>query len=98
MYVITRNDLSSAQRAVQAGHVLIETTQAFGPFDEHPSVIICVTKSEHKLNSVNDELLTKGIKTRTFREPDRNHELTAIATRPLRGQEREALSRFQLLT
>lgn len=55
-------------------------------------------KSEAKLKGVIAELYEKNIRLKTFREPDRNNEITAIATEPLYGAERKSLARFQLLT
>ena len=98
VYVIVRNDLSPAQRAVQSGHVLIEMARNFIKInDVHPSVIICIVKDENKLKSTIKELYDKNIKISTFREPDKNNEITAVATEPLYGESRNHLSRFQLL-
>lgn len=98
MYILIRNDLSHEQKAVQSCHAAIEATREFiKPGDVHPSVIICQVKSEHKLQKCCEELKDKGINFKTFREPDRNNEMTALATEPLFGKEREAFKRFQLL-
>lgn len=97
VYVIVRNDLSPAQRAVQSCHAIIEATRNFNMSGEHPSVIICEVKSEHKLREIAEELTGKNIKYSLFREPDRSYEATAIATQPIKMSEREAFSRFQLL-
>lgn len=98
VYVVIRNDLSNAQKAVQAGHALIESTRNFNMNGAHPSVILTVVKSEHKLKEVMDELSKKKIKFSAFREPDIGNQLTAIASEPLYGKDREAFKRFQLLT
>lgn len=99
MYVITRNDLSPAQKAIQSCHASIESAREFiKPNQEHPSLVLCLVKNEAKLKNVIAELYNKNIKIKTFREPDRNNEITAIATEPLYGAERKALVRFQLLT
>ncbi len=98
MYVIVRNDLSPAQKAVQSGHALIEASRKFLAKDaEHPSVIICVVKSEAKLIKCCEELRNCGIQFEEFREPDIGNQLTAIASKPLFGKDREAFKRFQLL-
>lgn len=98
MYVITRNDLPSAQKAVQSCHASMEAAREFiKPHDEHPSLVLCLVKNEAKLKSVIAELYSKNIKMKTFKEPDRNNEITAIATQPLYGADRKALARFQLL-
>ncbi len=64
---------------------------------EHPSVIICVVKSETKLKEIAAELSDQKIKYSAFNEPDKNNELTAIASEPITGMDREAFKRFQLL-
>jgi hypothetical protein len=43
------------------------------------------------------ELADKGIDCQIFREPDIGNQATALASRPLRGAEREAFKRFQLM-
>lgn len=99
VYVLIRNDLSNAQKAVQAGHALIESSRTFiKSNDEHPSVILCTVKSEHKLLSCAKELESQGIEHVIFREPDIGMQATALASKPLVGKDRKAFSRFQLLT
>tara|TARA_B100000614_G_scaffold262909_1_gene300496 strand:+ start:72110 stop:72298 length:189 start_codon:yes stop_codon:yes gene_type:complete len=44
-----------------------------------------------------DALDKAGISYRLFREPDRNNEVTALATETLRGERRSFFKRFQLL-
>lgn len=39
----------------------------------------------------------RGIELREFHEPDLDNALTAIATRPVYGQERNIFKKFQLL-
>lgn len=99
MYVLIRNDLSIPQKAVQAGHAIIESTRHFiSKSDEHPSVILCTVKSEHKLLACAKELEEKGIEHMIFREPDIGLQATALASKPLIGKDRKAFSRFQLLS
>lgn len=97
VYVIVRKDLSPAQRAVQSCHAVIEATRNFNMMGEHPSVIICEVKSEHKLREIAEALTGKSIKYSMFCEPDRMYEATAIASEPLRLEKRDAFKRFQLL-
>lgn len=98
MYVLVRNDLSAAQKAVQSGHALIEATREYMTNDtEHPSVIICVVKSEDKLKKCAEELSEKGISFKHFSEPDIGNQWTALASKPLFGDDRNAFKRFQLM-
>lgn len=99
MYIITRNDLSNPQKAVQATHAAIEATREFlTKEDEHPSVIILIVKGENKLKRSLDEL-SKSLKYKCFYEPDRNNEMTAIAFEPIASDDerRELFSRYQLM-
>lgn len=98
MYILVRKDLSQRQQAVQSCHAAIESARNFiKPGDEHPSTIICSIKSEQKLLMCAKELADKGIDCQLFREPDIGNQATALASRPLRGAEREAFKRFQLM-
>ncbi len=98
MYILVRNDLSQRQQAVQSCHAAIESTRNYiKNEDEHPSTIICSVKSEQKLLMCAKELADKGIDYQIFREPDLQYQATALASRPLRGTEREAFKRFQLM-
>ena len=98
MYILVRNDLSPAQKAVQATHAGIESSRKYLTSDnEHPSVIICSVKNEAKLLKCAAELSNLGIDHQIFREPDIGNAATAIASRPLVGKDRKAFSRFQLL-
>ncbi len=98
MYVLVRKDLNPRQTVVQTSHAAIESARHYlQPDDEHPSVIVCSVKSEQKLLMCADELKEQGIGYQLFREPDLNNQYTALASRPLRGAERNAFSRFQLL-
>lgn len=98
MYGIVRNNISNAQRAVQLGHAVIEAGRTFlKQNDKHPSLIYCVVKSEAKLLKLSKELYDNGIKFKTFREPDMNNEITAIATEPLSYKNKNILKRYQLL-
>lgn len=95
MYVLVRNDLSTPQKAVQSAHAAIEASRAFIKHgEEHPSVIILVVKSEHKLKVIADKL---DVKYRAFFEPDIGNQLTAIATAPISGEQRQFFRKFQLL-
>ena len=99
MYVLIRNDLSNAQRAVQACHAAIESSRKYlKDTDEHPSVILCSVKNESKILKYSDEFSKQGIDHVVFREPDIGNAATALASRPLVGKDRKAFAKFQLLT
>lgn len=95
VYVIVRNDLSPAQKAVQSCHACIEVARSW--YDgEHPSVIIVVVKNEHKLNKLVADLEGE-VDIKVFKEPDIGDQTTAIATRPLYGEARKRFAKYQLL-
>ena len=98
MYILVRKDLSARQQAVQSCHAAIESARNFiNPGDEHPSTIICHVKGEDKLLMCANELKEKGIDFQLFREPDLHNQATALASKPLRGKDRQVFSRFQLM-
>ena len=95
MYIVVRNDLTNAQKAVQSTHAGIEASREYiKKDDEHPSVIITVVKNERKLKKLIDKL---EIEYKVFKEPDIGNEITALATRPLYGEERKIFERYMLL-
>ncbi len=97
VYVLVREDLSPAQRAVQSCHAVIEATRNFNMNGEHPSVIICGIKNELTLKRQIEYLTSNKIKFSKFYEPDINFELTAIATAPISGDTRNLFKKYQLL-
>ena len=94
--MVIRNDLSEAQKAVQACHAVWETADRRG---KHPNIICVVVKSEAKLLKTARELAENKVKFRTFHEPDapQNGKATAICTQPLVGKQRQILQRYKLL-
>jgi len=78
---------------------VIEATKAFDVerLSDHPSVIILSANNENRLHRVRKYLIEQGIRHVHFYEPDMDDELTALATEPIFGSRREALSKYQLL-
>lgn len=101
MYVFVREDLSPEQQCVQCAHSCIEATKAFCSGDQqewvHPHLVVCGVPDEAALDRVMLRLETKSINYRAFCEPDRNNEITAIATSPIRGKLRKVFSGYRLL-
>lgn len=93
-YVIVRNDMSTAQKAVQGTHAAIERFKSKN-LNLHPSVIYVVVKNEKKLRKVMGDLLDKDINFSIFRESmsPYNNEITAICTEPLEGDRRNYLKK-----
>lgn len=99
VYVFIRTDLSLPQQCVQSCHSCIEASKAFHleKLDDHPSVIILDIKTEAKLTNVRNYLSSVGIKFVSFYEPDRDNELTSIATEPIFEDRRRFFKKFQLI-
>lgn len=87
VYLITRKDLCPAQQAVQAAHALQEFNR------DHPELAkewhstsnhLCflAVNNETSLLSLLQRTMGRGYLVSVFREPDRDHELTAIAIEP----------------
>ncbi|MEM9347587.1 MAG: peptidyl-tRNA hydrolase [Planctomycetota bacterium] len=98
MYVLVRTDLPPAQQAVQSCHASIEAARQFlEPDAHHPHLVVCGVRGEEALHQARDRLEALGIRCCAFVEPDRDHEVTALATEPLSGGRRRLLRRFKLL-
>ena len=96
VYVFVRNDLTNAQKVVQACHAVLEMTREHISDKQRHSIVVIGAKNEKKLHSIATELTLHDIKWRWFVEPDMNNTVTAIATEPLTDK-RELLKRFKLL-
>lgn len=98
MYVFVRKNLSPAQICVQSAHAVIESARHFlEPDEQHPSVILFGVKSEAKLRSIAEQLQQQGIRLKQFFEPDIGNQLTAFATAPVFGKDRELFAKYCLL-
>ena len=77
---------------------MIEATKAFiAGDDDHPSVIVFGIKNEAKLRALADRVAGQGVRVRCFHEPDIGDQLTAFATEPVSGEQREVFCKYQLL-
>ena len=97
VYILVRKDLSTPQQAVQSCHAAIEAALSFGRLPDHPSVIICGIDSEAKLLNAQNKLTLAGIKCHSFREPDIDNQLTAIACEPVYDEQRKLFRQYQLI-
>lgn len=94
MYIFVRNDLSHPQQIVQAAHSAYEMGRA-ADGDVIPNVVLIGVSNEDELMDTMSYLVDQGIDHTTFFEPDVDS-FTAIATRPLTGEDRKPLKRFKL--
>ena len=99
VYVFVRADLSFPQQAVQAIHAAIEATKTgLIPSEAvHPHLVLCTVPDERHLIDVSNQLSSKSIKFKTFIEPDRNNEATALATGLIPDSKRRLFRKFPLL-
>lgn len=79
MYVIVRNDITSAQKAVQAGHALAAWMLQYSGWQNNTLVYLQASSKLH-LQTIVFQLMEKYIVHTRFFEPDMNNELTAIAS------------------
>lgn len=80
LYVLTRKDLPGSQPAVQAGHAVAEWLLHDSTSWKNEYLIYLCVDNEDDLKYWGDHLTRKRIKWIGFREPDKNNELTSIAT------------------
>jgi hypothetical protein len=84
---------------VQAGHACLDAARAFLPSDhEHPFLVVCGMRDEVRLGRWLDRLRAAGVRFRAFFEPDLGDQLTAAATEPLRGKQRDLFQNLRQLT
>lgn len=97
--MVTRRDLTPAQQAVQSIHAAIESARSglISPTIPHPHLVYCGVKNELALQGYAEKLSSAGIALSCFYEPDRNNELTAIATGPIHGDQRRLFRNLQLI-
>jgi hypothetical protein len=98
IYVFVRNDLSYAQKVVQAAHAVLESTRAFVRDENRYKIVVFAAKSEAKLKAIAEEAASNGIQTVAFTEPDLEYQTTAIATEPLEEEKRKVFARYKLLS
>lgn len=93
VYMFVRGDLSHPQQIVQTAHAVEEITRRHQS-DGTNHMVLCDAKDEDSLFDISVWLAKHEIEHHTFYEPDIDG-YTAIATRPLRGDERRPLKKFQ---
>jgi len=98
--VLVRKDISLPQQAVQSIHAAIEAARCglIPPDIPHPHIVLCSVSDEISLKEHIHRLDEYGIKYKSFFEPDRNNELTAIATEPILGSRRKIFNKIPLFS
>ena len=93
---MVRKDLPVPVQCVQACHAAIEATKYFLTKEAaHPHLVVCEVRGEHKLCELMKKLDRAGVNYRQFSEPGVG--VTAVATEPLCGKQRDVFSKYQLL-
>jgi peptidyl-tRNA hydrolase len=91
-YVVTRRDLPTMQRGVQAAHALAELTYQAAPgnrhfrswVEDHKTLLILAVKNEEELEAFQAWAESSGILHRSFFEPDIGNQRTAVALWPMK--------------
>lgn len=94
MYLFVRDDLPQPQQIVQTAHAVDELNKEH-PHDPGNYMVLCGVKGESELLDLSLWLNEQNIVHHMFYEPDVDS-YTAIATKPLIGEERKPLKRFKL--
>lgn len=87
LYLVTRQDLTDAQQAVQAAHALREWVH-YHPeedrnwYEKSNTLAFLAVENERALQALLERAQDRGIPVSGFREPDRGDELTAVAIGP----------------
>ena len=94
--MVTRQDLTSAQQAVQAAHAALSFAVTYPEvtldWHEHGQVLVLLAAPDERWLAL-AELRLDGYRTVSFREPDLGGQLTAICAEPAAAPR---LSRFPL--
>lgn len=96
-YVFIRTDLPIEQQIVQACHAALEAGHTFPRKSNDPSSLIMLQipnkeKLEVALKRTND----RGIRTKSFYEPDWDYGFTSFATEPITLDQRKTFSKYKL--
>lgn len=87
LYVITRNDLSPGQQAVQSIHAAIQFAHEHFDinkcwFEQSNYLGLLSVNNEDELHKLIDKALQNNIRLSIFKEPDIGDKVTAIALEP----------------
>lgn len=81
LYLIVRKDLSTSQRAVQAGHAVAQFLLCSPSTRwQNGTLIYLGVKGLKQLENLKRKFEIEDIRYIEFKEPDLNNEITAIAT------------------
>ena len=95
MYLFIREDLSIPQQIVQTAHAVDELGKRIKSSANTNFMCLFGVKDESSLQMISEKLNQQGIDHEMFYEPD-IAAFTAIATRPLVGEERKIMKKYKL--
>jgi len=95
--VFVRTDLSTEQQVVQSGHAIYGLVAHYRPDAECPNHVVIGLPDEPALRRALAKMDAAGIPHFPWTEPDNDLGLTAIATAPLRGDERRLFANYRVL-
>lgn len=99
IYVLIRQDISIEQQLVQSAHAAAEAGRTFYSHDHGiASLIVLSVPDQAALHAARQRLLSHGIESELFFEPDFGMGHSALATRPLTNDERRHMRRWRLWT
>lgn len=110
IYIIVRKDLPTPEdTTVQVAHAIAKMGWLVGryylteglpegvnPFD-HINFVVCQTKNWESLAGDGEYIYSLGYDSVSFREPDLDNQMTAIAVEPILGSKRRVMKRYKLL-
>lgn len=91
-YCFIRKDIPIHAQIIQTAHACLQIEAP----KEINSIVLFEVKNEEHLIATNEYLQKRGLKTYIFFEPDFDMGYTAIATEPLKGEDREVCKRFKM--
>lgn len=97
-YVFVRQDISKEQQVVQAAHVTLELGAHIGAEGaKNLHFVVCGVENEKELEKVLIYAINNDVEMVSFIEPDIGHQITAIASVPLKGRVREVFKEYKKL-
>jgi hypothetical protein len=93
--VLVRADLTPEQQLVQAVHAAHNAGLSF-PAPKQLSVVVCRVPDEGSLRRAASRIGARGVQFTMFGEPDLDGQDTALATEPVRPDQRRIFSRYHL--
>lgn len=98
--LVNREVLSHEQIAVQTGHVMFDLGQELaeeGNFYPELNFVLIGSENEEALLSDIEYINSCGYEYMTFREPDLNNTLTAVASYPVRARKKQIMSKYKVI-